>query len=572
MTSTQLSITLGQHSERGCKPLNQDFHGAIIPQQPLLSSKGIAIAMADSISSSKVSQCASELSIKSFLEDYYATSESWSVKTSVQRVLQANNSWLYAQNRHSQYRYNLDHGYVCTFSALLIKSTSIHLFNIGDTRIYRVHGHTLEQLTEDHRLPVSQEKSYLSRALGIREHLELDYRTVAADIGDLFILATDGVYEHISHESITWHIHRAPDLDSAAKAIVAEALNNGSDDNLSIQILRIEQLPSPEARDVHLSLESLPLPPPLTPRMVFDGYTIVRSLHASHRSHVYLVTDPDTQQQWVMKTPSTELSNNSAYLENLLMEEWVARRINSPHVLKAPPATRKRNYLYTISEYIEGQTLHQWMIDHPQPALETVRNIIQQIAKGLHAFHRQEMLHRDLRPENILIDATSTVKIIDFGSVYIAGVIPNHSDTTLVPGTVQYSAPEYFLGESGSIHSDLFSLGVISYQMLSGKLPYGLEINKCRSKSAQRGLRYQSLYSETSEIPAWVDDALKQAVQINPQQRYAELSEFTYDLRHPNQRFLTRARPPLIERNPVMFWQGLSLILGMLVIYLLNTL
>src|ERR1051325_9781614 len=134
----QLQISIGQCSDKGCKEINQDFHGALIPDEPLLGTKGIAVVLADGISSSSVSQEASESAVKSFLTDYYCTSESWSVKTSAQRVIAATNSWLYAQTRRSQHVYNKDKGYVCNVSAMVIKANLAHLFHVGDSRIYRV--------------------------------------------------------------------------------------------------------------------------------------------------------------------------------------------------------------------------------------------------------------------------------------------------------------------------------------------------------------------------------------------------------------------------------------------------
>ena len=165
MLPTRLKISLGQHSDKGRKEINQDFHGACIPDEPQLTAKGIAVALADGVSSSNVSQVASEAAVKGFLEDYYCTSPAWSVRQSAQRVLMAINSWLYAQTRQSQYRYDQDRGYVCTLSALIVKSTTAHLFHVGDSRIYRLRDGSLEQLTEDHRLWISREKSYLGRAL-----------------------------------------------------------------------------------------------------------------------------------------------------------------------------------------------------------------------------------------------------------------------------------------------------------------------------------------------------------------------------------------------------------------------
>ncbi len=189
-------------------------------------------------------------------------------------------------------------------------------------------------------------------------------------------------------------------------------------------------------------------------------------------------------------------------------------------------------------EFIEGQTLAQWMRDNPKSDLTTVRDIIAQTAKGLQAFHRLEMLHQDLRPENIMIDGTGTVKIIDFGSTRVAGLLETNAANGPAPilGTEQYSAPEYFLGESGTSGSDIFSLGVMAYQMLTGRLPYGTQVAKCRTRAAQRKLNYASARDEDRPIPAWVDEAIRKAVHPDPHQRYAELSEFVYDLHHPNRR------------------------------------
>jgi len=181
------------------------------------------------------------------------------------------------------------------------------------------------------------------------------------------------------------------------------------------------------------------------------------------------------------------------------------------------------------------------------------------------------MLHRDLTPDNIMIDRTGTVKIIDFGSTRVAGImeIASPLERSYLLGAAQWAAPEYFLGETGSTSADVFSLGVIAYQMLTGRLPYGTEVPKSTTREAQGKLHYDSVLSYRREIPIWVDEAIGKAVHPDPRKRYAEPSEFAYDLRHPNKAFLSRTRPPLIERDPVLFWKGLSLILTLAVVILL---
>ncbi len=567
----ELKISVGQFSDKGAKETNQDFHGVLIPDEPLLSLKGISIVLADGISTSKVSRVAAESAVKGFLTDYYCTSESWSVRTSAQRVLEATNSWLHSQTR-SQYAYDKDRGYVCTLSAMVIKSTTAHIFHVGDSRIYRLSGNTLEQLTNDHRIVVSSQQSYLGRALGVNPQIEIDYQMLRLEPGDVFVLATDGIYEHLSARRIAKAVNEgSADLDAAAKGIVDQAFDAGSEDNLTVQIVRVDEVPDGVAAEVFAQPRELPLPPLLEARAVFDGYRIVRELHGSSRSHIYLAVDIETDAVVTIKIPSIDLRDDPAYLKRFMMEEWVARRIDSPHVLKPCLLQRKRNFLYVVTEYIDGQTLTQWMIDNPKPGVETVRGIVEQIAKGLRAFHRKEMLHQDIRPDNIMIDATGTVKIIDFGSTRITGVVEaapsgNRDD---ILGTQQYTAPEYFLGEPPTSRSDLFSLGVITYQMLTGKLPYGAQMAKARTRSQFNRLVYRPASHGDRELPQWIDGTLEKAVHPNPYKRYDSLSEFLFDLRHPNSNYLSTSSTPLIERNPLLFWKCTTIVLALAVIVLL---
>jgi len=568
----ELKVSIGQYSDRGRKESNQDFHGVVIPREPQLSLKGVAVVLADGISSSAVGGVASESAVKSFLTDYYCTSESWSVKTSAQRVIAATNSWLHAQTRRGPNPYEKDKGYVCTFSALIVKARAAHIFHVGDARVYRVVGNTVEQLTNDHRVSISSEQRYLSRALGMNQQSEIDYVMLRVEKGDVFLLATDGVYEHVEARFVASAIKdNAQDLDKAAKSIAQKAFDHGSSDNLTVQIVRLDELPEGDASELYGSAPELPLPPLLEARQVFDGYRIVRSLHASSRSHIYLAVDTEDDTLVVIKIPSIELRGDAEYLKRFMMEEWVARRVTSAHVLKPRPQSRKRNYVYVVMEFVDGMTLRQWMTDNPKPDLETVRGIVEQIAKGLQAFHRMEMLHQDIRPDNIMIDKTGTVRIIDFGSTRVKGVVEASPSTNPddILGTAQYTAPEYFLGEGGSTRSDLFSLGVIAYQMLTGRLPYGAQIAKTRTKSQQRKLTYASVLDDNREIPAWVDEVLRKAVQPDPYKRFEELSEFIFNLRRPGKSFLGPSFTPLIERNPLLFWKAVSFILALAVLFLL---
>lgn len=574
MTSA-LRITLGQHSRAGHKGVNQDFHGAMLPGESLCRAKGIVVALADGIGSSAVSQEASAAAVRSFLDDYYATSDAWSVRRSAQRVLGATNAWLHAQTMRSHARFDKDRGYVCTFSALILKGREVHVLHVGDARIYRLQGPALEQLTQDHRVHISSVESFLGRALGTSPNVEIDYCCLPAERGAIYVLATDGAYAHFDaadvHRALAGH---PEDFDLAAEALVASAQAHGADDDMTVQILRIDALPEPESHLLPALREGLSLPPPLSPRARFEGFTVVREVHASARSHVHLAVDDLTGQQVALKTPSIAMRDDPDYLDRFLLEEWVARRIHSPYVLRPFVSDRPRQHIYAAMEFVEGQTLSQWMIDHPRPDLDAVRSLIAQVAKGLQAFHGKEMLHQDLRPENVMIDRTGTVRIIDFGATQVAGLDEGTGSTWAgsIAGTLQYAAPEYFVGLGGTARSDLFSLAALAYQMLTAQLPYGLQVVRIRSAADLKGLRYVPVRHLRPDLPDWLDSVLQKALHPHPAKRQEAVSEFIHDLESPGAQFQRRRAVPLVERNPVVFWQAAALVLGVAVLVLVGLL
>lgn len=571
MTS-QLKVAVGQYSDKGEKVANQDCCGVKIPEDNLIETKGVAVAIADGISSSEHSKEASQACITGFLSDYFSTPETWSVKKSIQQVLTALNSWLYNQGKNELDRHK---GHVTTLSALVIKSTTCHIIHIGDSRIYQLREGYLKQLTTDHKTWVSKEKSYLSRAMGADTHLEIDYRKHTIEIGDIFILTTDGIHDYISEEKLLSIINENKDnLNKATEIIGITAKNNNSPDNLSCQLLEIKELPSQDPNDVYQQLTELPFPPELSEGMAIDGYRVIREVSSSSRSQLYLVEDIETSEQLIMKTPSVNYEDDIAYIDRFIREEWIGRRIDNQHVGKVFETARRRRFLYIIEEFLEGLTLRQWMHDHAKPELEEVRSIVEQIGKGIQAFHRLEMLHQDLKPENIIINQFGTVKIIDFGSAKVAGIaeISSPLQQTNLLGTKNYTAPEYANDQPGSNRSDIFSLGVMCYEMLSGQLPFGDMPASWKNDNLKEKMNYIPVTDHNEEVPKWVNAAICKAVNPNPVNRYEELSEFLHDLRHPNPKLSTEDYRPLIEREPVLFWKGLSFILFFTVIYLISLL
>ncbi|RFC61958.1 bifunctional protein-serine/threonine kinase/phosphatase [Fulvimarina endophytica] len=579
MAST-LAISLGQHSAAGRKPVNQDFYGAIVPEGPALQMKGVALAIADGISSSPVSHLAAQTAVRSFLEDYYCTSDGWTVATSAGRVVAAANAWLYGQGRAARLadpEGGAERGFVTTFSALVLHGRMAHLFHVGDSRIQRLEGGRLDCLTQDHHTEGPAGPA-LSRALGMARDVRIDHAAFPVAEGDVFLLTTDGVHDHLPASAIALAIEEAGDLDAAARAIVSAALKAGSADNLTIQILRVDALPEPaealreDAADDPEAALLLPLPRAVPePGEIFEGWHILGVLHASARSHVFEAEDTETGERAALKVAARDKAEDQAHLRAMAMEEWVARRLAHPHLLKAVAAPRPRRLAHTTMALVEGITLDDWMRDNRNPDLADIRPIVAQIASGLQEMHRRGMVHCDLKPANVMIDETGHVTVIDFGSTRIAGVegaapVSSRAD---IPGALQYTAPEILLGDPITPKADVFALGTLAYQLLTGRLPYGAAMARTRTRREQRRIAYDSASGEDSPVPLWADAALKRAVHPDPDRRYDEVAELVADLATPNRALGWDRRPSFAERDPVRFWQAISAVLAVLVLVLL---
>lgn len=554
-------ITIAQASVAGKKACNDDSYGVLVPEGSLLSCKGIAMAIADGMSSSEAAKEASETCIKSFLSDYYDTPDSWTVQTAVGRVLSATNRWLQAQ---SNSRFNSDTGMASTFSGAILKGGKLHIFHVGDSRIALVRDGSLQSLTRAHQSRDADGRYLLSRAMGADLHLDVDVQSLAAETGDILMFSTDGFHEHVKDQEILAAIQESASLQDACEGLVTRALAAGSPDNVTCQLVHINNLGAKD-KDARLySIANLPFPPDLQADQKIGGYRIVRELHASPRSQVYLATDELSGQKVALKTPSDNFNDDPMYLEFFAREEWVGQTISNAHVARSIDPSQPRQFLYTVLEYVEGQTLGQWINDRELPKPAEVRGIIEQVVTGLRAFHRKEIIHQDLKPDNIMIDNDGTVKIVDFGSVRVLGI--EEADIGHVPehalGTAAYSAPELILGHKAKRASDLYSLATITYEMLTGRLPYKKALT---NKRAIDRARYQPAHLINPNVPAWLDGALETALSIDPAARQTTLSEFLSDLKVPKERYKKEGKP-LMQRDPLLFWKGLSALLAALLL------
>lgn len=536
-------VRIGQFSDAGPKPHNQDALAMQIPEGAMLRTKGIVAALADGLSTAGAAREAAESCVLGFISDYYATPPLWSVPRSAQRVLEALNRWLCRQTLAGE-------SHLCTLSLLILRSRTAHLFQVGDSRIWRLRDNKLECLTRDHSRTIGAGRQVLTRAMGGDTRLEVDYASSDLAVGDIYILTSDGVHGFLSRARMQGILRATEKPEVAAQTLVEAALANGSDDNVSCQVLHVDALPEASADELLQQRGNLPLPPPLNPGMTLDGFTIQRELYASVRSHLYLVKDQNGDTS-VIKTPSVNLEDDKDALERFVMEGWVGSRLRNPHLLRILPMPENPSCLYQHLEFIDGVTLKQWLEEHPDAPVEEQLYLADQLLNGLRALHRADVIHGDLKPDNIMVDTQGLVRIVDFGSCHCRGMEQHVASIPL--GTRDYTAPELVDGESPSEQSDLFSAAVIIHEMLTTHLPWQGRYEKA-SHSALPALQNMNAF-----VPLWINNVLQVALHRQPKERFADAAEFRDALRRPIQ----KQHKPVVDNRvkEIRVWKTISIVL-----------
>ena len=560
MSGSELQLRYSHLCEAGIKPANEDAVAVNMPQDPhLLTYKGACFALADGVSTAEAGQQASERAVSRFCREYSQTPDSWSVAYSATQLLATINNELYELSH--QFVHN-QKGYLTTFTALIIKSQTAHFFHIGDSRLYHWRDGVLVQLSQDHTTVLSGQRQFLGRALGMDARVALQQGSQSLRPGDRFLLCSDGISDFISADELQRALSTATDLNLTAAQLKQQALALGSDDNLSLILVEVTKLPQQSLDDLNQHLTRLPFPPALSVGMKLDGYKVLSELFASSRSHLYLVQDEANGQQLVLKCPSLNYDDDALYIDRFIREEWIGLRIESDYVVKIVRQTRPRSFLYYLMEYLPGQSLEQWFERQPKPLKPTPAiKLVKQIAKGLTAFHRMGAIHQDLKPGNIVYLADGRLKIVDFGSVYVAGLAEIYSPLQheAALGTAAYSDPHYLLGHNSGVQGDIYALATIAYELFSGgHLPYGNAVEECRTAADYDKLRYRSSHQFNPVIPTWFDRALQKGVSLDLSQRYQSINQLLTDLQQPNPEFLHEEVKQEHRTNPLLFWQLLS--------------
>jgi serine/threonine protein phosphatase PrpC len=549
-----VGASVGFYSDIGPRQQNDDFAGAVFGAELPRPRQDVVAAIADGIGSTKGGRVAAETTVRGFLEGFCELPETLEVKQAGAKVADALNGWIHAQ----AHRDPALAGMGCTFTALVLRGRVAHVLHVGDTRAYRLSGDRLTHLTIDHVREDRRRSRTLYRAFGVEPEVRLDYATQPVALHDRFLLCSDGVHGYLADRTIADLLRERSAPGDTARALVEVALQSGSTDNCTALVLDVVRLPTAESAEVGTAIAQLPLIPTPTVGEVIDGFALKVLVSEGRYSRLFGAADEVEGGEVVLKFPKLQTRPANTFRASFARETWVGEQINSAwvaRVIALPPG--RQTCLYTVMPLYQGELLETRIARRPALGLEEGRNITTKLAHAAAALHRAGIIHRDIKPDNVILEDGGSLKLVDLGVVRIPGLedLPPED----IPGTPGYMAPEMFSGEAGSEATDIYALGVTMFRAFTGEFPYG----NANATSAPRRERPLELTALRPDLPAWLQAVLERAIAKDPTARFGDIMELAAEMEAgPARAPIAIGRPlTLYERDPVQFWQGVAALL-----------
>jgi serine/threonine-protein kinase len=379
-----------------------------------------------------------------------------------------------------------------TLTVSLFRRKEIAVGHVGDSRSYLIRQHQIRQLTSDHTFAAMQLKmsliskaeaassdmrNMLTRSIGHDPTVQVDYSRHVLRSSDIVVQCTDGLHGSIQEHEILDVVNRMRP-SAACEHLIQLAEKRGSQDNISVQIIRVENVPRVgyyRGAVAYLATPQVPASADVQAGQVLDErFEILDVINRSAMSSVFKATDLKTGTHVALKVPLPSLEGDPGAFARFQREEEIGRSLDHPSILKIIAVDEKeKSRPYIVMELLEGQTLEQRMQHtRPFPENEALR-IVSQVCDALQYLHAHQIVHRDLKPQNIMLCNDGSLRIMDFG-IAKAGASRRLTFGGFSPtmGTPDYMAPEQVKGQRGDERTDLYSLGAILYEMVTGHVPF----------------------------------------------------------------------------------------------------
>ena len=447
----------------------------------------------------------------------------------------------------------------CTLTAVVLRGRRMHVLHVGDSRLYRFRDGVLARLTTDHAQPGA---NVLTARSVRRKSVRVDYAEAAARPHDRLLLCSDGIHGGLSDAVLAAELGRRGAPEDTARRLVEAALATSVGDNATALVLDLLDLPAPDRADLEAAIDARPIAPPPKRGATIDGYALDEMLADSRYSRVFRGRDTLSadDRAVVLKFPKPGTAAEASFRQAYLREGWIAARIRSPYlgeVLEPPP--ERASCLYAVMPFYGGETLERRILRGPPVGLRRGSEIATSLCKAVAALHRAGVVHRDIKPDNVILQPGGGVRLIDLGVARLPQL--EEFAAADIPGTPSFMAPELLAGTAaGDERSDLYALGVTLYRLFAGAYPYG----EVEAFSRPRFGMPASLLARRPDLPAWLDQALARAVAVAPEERFGDAVELLFALeRGMAGGAPARPRPrSLHDRDPLLFWRVVAAVLA----------
>jgi serine/threonine protein phosphatase PrpC len=571
-------IDVGHASERGPRPINEDF-AAVQGPSGSDAPMGWIAALGDGVSGGGAGRMAAQTTVMGLVQDYFAAPATWDTTVVLDRLIRAQNTWLAAHNRRSAWARDAGTA-LTTLTALVLRGHSWTLAHVGDSRAWLLRAGECSQLTQDHVLAQQELASMITRAVGLDEHVQLDFLQGDLQAGDTLLLTSDGVHGRLPRRRISELMAQLLSLGSDAQAcaeqLVREALAAGSSDNTTALVLRVRGLDAGRYDDVLQMGRRLPVVSRLALGAQLDGLTITAVIADTAVHRLYQARAQRSGELVAIKTLHESRAGDEEERAMLSHEAWLGARLTqrlAPGEACGFVRVREVNNasaFYVVFDWHAGRTLAQRLTADQRGSIVEIVSAAISITQALGRLHRAGVVHRDIKPANLHLGDDGQWRILDLG-VAVSGREPK-SQRTLHAGTPSYMNPEQWAhaekkGAPADAGSDLFALGVTLYQWLSGKLPYG-EIEPYQTGRYRRDPLPPSRHAP--DVPIWLDHVVCKAVALDARQRFETAEELVLALQRGASRQLSAPLPtPLLARDPLTLWRVvgvLSLLMNLLLV------
>jgi serine/threonine protein kinase len=273
---------------------------------------------------------------------------------------------------------------------------------------------------------------------------------------------------------------------------------------------------------------------PVHPGDILDHYRIESLVARSGMASIFRATDLNTNQPVAIKVPHPEMESDPVLFDRFQREAEIGQKMDHPGVMKVFDG-EKRSQQYMVMEWVDGRLLRQILAENGKLPIERAVRITMEICDALDYIHKHGVVHRDLKPENIMVDKEDNIKLIDFGIAGQAGARRlTFAKLSNVLGTPDYISPEQVKGKRGDARTDIYTLGVMLYEMLTGKVPFSG--NNAFAIMNDRLLNNPVPPRELNpEISPELQEIVYRAMERDPKNRYGSAREFAHDLEHPDQ-------------------------------------